>query len=215
LESIPHDLAPEVTVLATQSRIESLADRIERAYRRRRAPWYRGCSSSRVWTTAAALLMRLHQEDATIPLDPELFVAVQPDTAAFVDPWIELTQPPAARRYLRRVREMIRGLRSELRGEVRIAERRVGRGEALGTVLLTPNTHLSPLGCYIVALRADRHDLAGRFRDDAARQHRSCPLYRRASIDLLAPELYPVSERPTGEELVALTRHLSPQSHLN
>jgi hypothetical protein len=204
-----------VTVLATQATIELLAERIERAYRLRKPLWYRGYSTSRVWTAAAALLMRLHQENPSIPLDPEFFVAVQTRTTALDDPWLELTEPAAARRYRQRVREMIRGLRSELRGEVRRAERRIGRGEVLGAVLLTPSSQLSPLGCYIIALRAGRNDLAERFRSDAVQQHRSCPLYRTASFNLLPPDRYPVGEKSIDEEIVALTRRLSPQSHLN
>ena len=140
---------------------------------------------------------------------------IAPPGAAFDDPWVGLTQAAAARRYRKRVREMIRDLRAELRAEIRFAERRIRRGEAIGKVLLSPHQRLSPLGCYIVARRADRIDLADHFRADAVTQHRSCPLYRVASQHWLAPELYPVSERSADEELVAMMRHLSPQTHLN
>jgi hypothetical protein len=211
-------LAIEVTVLTTQASLDGLAERIERAYRRRQSGWFRGCSTERVWSAAAAILVQLHQEDPTLPLDPELYVAVQPIAApdlAFDDPWVGLTQPSAARRYRKRVREMIRALRAELRAEIRFAERRIARGEAIGKVLLSPHQRLSPLGCYIVALRADRIDLGDRFRVDAVAQHRSCPLYRVASHQWLAPELYPVPERSADEELVAMMRQLSPQIHLN
>jgi hypothetical protein len=192
-----------------------LAGRIERAYRLRRSCWYRGCTTSRVWTTAAAILVQLHQDDPTIPLDPELFVAVQPDGTAFDDPWIGLVQPSAARHFRQRVRGMIRGLRTELRGEVRSAERRIGRGEELGTVLLMRSSQMSPLGCFIVAIRAGSDELADCFRVEAMKQHRSCPLYRQASLPLLPAECYPVRQRSFDEELVALTRHLSPQSNRN
>lgn len=211
-------LAPEVTVLATQATLDGLAERIEQAYRLRRSGWYRGCSTDRVWSTAAAILVQLHQEDPTLPIDPELYVAVQPVStpgAGFDDPWVGLTQAAAARRYRRRVREMIRELRVELRAEVRFAERRISRGEAIGKVLLSPHQRLSPLGCYIVAIRAERIDLGERFRVAAVEQHRSCPLYRAASGQLLPPDFYPVGERSADEELVAMTRHRSPQIHLN
>jgi hypothetical protein len=204
-----------VTVLVTQETIESLAERIERAYRLRRSCWYRGCSSSRVWSTAASLLVQLHQDEPTIPLDPELFVAVQPDDTAFNDPWNELIQPVAVRRYRDRLRGIIRRLRAELRGEVRSAERRICRGDAIDTVFVSRGSRISPLGCYIVAVRAGCDDLAERFRVEAVKQHRSCPLYRQASLALLPVERYPVGERSVDEELVALTRHLSPQPHLN
>jgi hypothetical protein len=208
-------LTGEVTVLVTQETIETLAGRIERAYRLRRSGWYRGCSTSRVWTTAAAFLVQLHQDDPTIPIDPELFVAVQPDHGAFQDPWNELIRPVAARRYRDQVRGMIRGLRAELRAEVRSAERRLRRGEAIDAVFVTRKGRLSPLGCYIVAVRAGCDDLAERFRVEAVKQHRSCPLYRQASLALLPAESYPVGERSVDEELVALTRHLTTQPNLN
>ena len=171
-------LAIEVFVLATQAALEGLAERIERAYRLRRSGWYRGCSGAGVWSTAAAILVQLHQDDPDLPLDPELYVAVQLAGATFDDPWVGLTEAAAALRYRARVREMIRGLRAELRAEVRFAELRVNGGEAIGKLLEAPTKRLSPLGCYIVALRAGCIDLGERFRLAAVRQHRSCPLYR-------------------------------------
>jgi hypothetical protein len=217
-EDCHNELAIEVTVLATQAALESLAERIERAYRLRRAGWYRGCSSARVWSTAAAILVQLHQEDPTLPIDPELYVAAQPVSAPdtdFDDPWVGLAQPAAAQRYRKRVRGMIRGLRAELRAEVRYAERRISQGEAIEKVLSTRHHRLSPLGCYIVAVRADRFDLGERFRRAAVAQHRSCPLYRVASLQWLVPELYPARERSADQGLVAMTRGFSPQIHLN
>jgi len=202
-------------VLATQAVIENLAERIERAYRLRRSGWYRGCSSSRVWSTAAAILAQLHQDDSTLPLDPELYVAVQPASAPFDDPWIALTQPSSARRYRCQVRALIAGLCSELRAEVRSAERLISRGETIAAVLSGPNRRLSSMSRYIIAVRAGRAELAERYRYAAIEQHRSCPLYRPASLKLLPHELYPVREHSSGEELVAMTRHHSPQPHLN
>jgi hypothetical protein len=207
--------ALEVTVLATQAALEVLAERIERAYQLRRSGWYRGCSSAGVWSTAAAILVQLHEDDATLPVDPELYVAVQPVGGSFDDPWVGLTQPSATRRYRRRVRAMIRALRSELRAEVRHAERRIARGETLEKVLKTPSKRLSPLGCYIVAHRAGCPALGERFRLGAVEQHRCCPLYRAASLHLIPPELYPGRERSADEDLVAMTRQRSPQFHLN
>jgi hypothetical protein len=204
-----------VTVLATQTMIDTLSVRIERAYRLRRSSWHRGSMTSKVWSIAASALVQLHQEDPSIPVDPELYVAVQPVGRAFDDPWIVLVQPEAARRYRRRVREMIRGLRTELRGEIRAAERRIGLGEPLRSVLETPGGRMSALGCFIVAMRSGSERLADPFRPEAVAQHRSCPLYRQASLPLLPAEDYPVPERSFDEELVALTRQLSPQSNLN
>ena len=202
-------------MLTTQTTIDRLATRIERAYRLRRASWYRGCTTSRVWTTAAAMLLQVHKDDPAIPLDPELYVAVQPDDTSFDDPWIGLIRPEAAARYRRQVRAMVRRLRAELRGEIRSAERRVGRGEELGAVLIGASHRLSPLGCYIVALRAGSDKLAERFRAGAASQHRSCPLYHQASLPLLPPGRYPVNVSSVNEEFVAKPRHLTPQPYLN
>jgi hypothetical protein len=207
--------AIEVTVLATQAALEVLAERIERAYRLRRSGWYRGCSSAGVWSTAAAILVQLHQDDTTLPVDPELYVAVQPVGGPFDDPWVGLTQRSATKRYRTRVRAMIRALRSELRAEVRYAERRIARGEALENVLKTPSKRLSPLGCYIIAHRGDCPALGERFRLGAVEQHRCCPLYRAASLQLIPLELYPGRERSPEEELVATTRQRSPQFDLN
>jgi hypothetical protein len=179
-------------MMASQAEIESLAERVERAYRLRRPNCYRSVSTPGVWTTAAALLYRIHQDDPEIPIDPELFVAVQPSHPSFSDPWGELTQPVAARRYVQLIRKIVRGLQSELRTEVLRAEVRVRRGETIDQVIRTRNKNLSPLGCFIVTLRSGRPDLAARFRTEAAAQHRSCPLYRQAILRLLAPEDYPV-----------------------
>jgi hypothetical protein len=168
-----------------------------------------------VWTTAAALLVQLHQRDPDLPLDPELYVAVQSTREGTDDPWMGLTQPSSAQRYRSRVRALIRSLRQELRAEVRSAERRIARGDSLDKVLLRGNKRVSPLSSYIIAVRSGDSVKAADYRCDAARQHRSCPLYRPASAGLLAPDLYPVRERSIDEELVAMTRQLAPVPHLN
>jgi hypothetical protein len=168
-----------------------------------------------VWSTAAAILVQLHEDDSSLPIDPELYVAIQPAGAAFDDPWVALTQPLAAKRYRTRVRAMIRVLRTELRAEVRFAERRIKAGEAIETVLTTPSKRLSPLGCYIVAHRAGCTELGEQFRLGAVEQHWSCPLYRAASVPLIPRDCYPGRERSADEELVAMTRQRSPQFHLN
>jgi hypothetical protein len=186
-------------MMATQAEIESLAERVERAYRLRRPHSYRSVSTPGVWTTAAALLYRIHREDPEIPIDPELFVAVQPGHPSFIDPWGELTQAAAARRYVQRIRQIVRGLRNELRNEVLRAEVRIRRGETIDQVIRTRSKNLSPLGCFIVTLRSGRLDLAARFRTEAAAQHRSCPLYRQAILRLLAPKDYPVVAALAGE----------------
>jgi hypothetical protein len=93
-------------------------------------------------------------------------------------------------------------LRSELKREIRRAERLILRGREITAVLSVDHERISPLGCMIVAWRADRPDLADRFAHAAAAQNRSCPLYRLACLSLLPADLYPVEslevERTTG-----------------
>jgi len=130
-----------------------------------------------------------------VPLDAELFVASQPISVAFADPWTELAQPEAARRYRSRVRRIVRQLGSELGREVRRAERLIRRGGEMSAVLSLQDGRLSPLSCFIVAQRAGRPELADRFAAAAAAQNRSCPLYRTASLALIPADFYPVESR--------------------
>jgi hypothetical protein len=185
-------------VLASQETIDTLADRIERAYRLRHPGWNRGCSTSRVWAAAATVLHAVRRDDPTIPLDPELFVAAQCGVLEFADPWLELADPTAGRRYRDRVWQIVDGLRCELGREVRRAEREIRRGIPIDRVVLAKGRSLSALGCYILARRAGRDDLAERLRRGAADQHRSCPLYRQACLSLLPPDAYPVRGSLSG-----------------
>jgi hypothetical protein len=193
-------------VLPTQETIDGLADRIERAYSLRRPHWFRGGSTRRVWSAAALRLLQAHLEDPRLPLDSELFVASQPITGSLSDPWTELVQPEAARRYRLQIHRIIRRLRSELRREVALAERSIRQNQAADYTSLARNRRLSPLGCYIAAQRAGRFDLARRFVAAAADQHRSCPLYEAASVDLLPAEHYPVIDAPAEHEAEAKIR---------
>jgi hypothetical protein len=192
-------------VLPTQVVIDNLADRIERAYSLRRSQWWRGCSTRRVWSAAALRLWQAHVDDPELPLDSELFVASQPISTALSDPWSELTQPEAARRYRTQVRRIIRRLHSELKREVALAEESIRQARDIRATVLVQNRRLSPLGCYIAAHRLGRPDLAGRFAAAAADQHRSCPLYQQASAALLPGELYPASkvsaDHPAGPKV--------------
>lgn len=187
-------------MLATQDEIHRIADRIERAYylRRERTRW--SGSTSGLWSVAATRLMQAHRDDPTIPVDPELFVAAQPIDEKQGDPWSDLAQEVSVRRYRRHVREIIRGLRAELRLETHRAERRVRRGADLEEVV-SEGRLLSPLGCYIIAHRATRLGLVERFRSGAAGQHLSCPLYREASLPWLSFAAYPVEGSSVGPRL--------------
>jgi hypothetical protein len=194
-------------VLPTQEIIDHLAERIERAYALRRAGWDRGCSTGRVWAAAAMCLWQAQVDDPSIPLDSELFVASQPIGGAFGDPWIELTPEEAGRRYRSQVRRIIRRLRAELRREVRRAERLMDGEVPASVASLTRDSRLSPLGCYIAARRTGRADLAALFAAGAAEQHRSCPLYRPASLSLLPADCYPIDDSSVTPERAAVVRN--------
>jgi hypothetical protein len=188
-------------LLPTQDLIDRLADRIESAYSLRRPRWRQGCSTARVWNAAAHRLWQAHEENPDqIPLDPELYVASQSISGRFSDPWDELAGPKAARRYQSRVYRIIEILRSGLKKEVLLAERAIQKGREISHVLkIKQGGRLSHLGCYIIAHRAGRVDLANRFAAAAIDQHRFCPLYRTACLALIPGELYPI--RGNGFEL--------------
>lgn len=187
-------------MLPTQDTLDRLAERIERAFALRCSDWCRGCSTSRIWSAAATILWEAHFEDPTIPLDPELFVASQPLTASFADPWSLLAGPEAGRRYKNRVRRIIRGLRNELKREIRLAVNLLRRGRALNIIISSEDARFSPLGLYIAAHRTCRADLAGRLLRGVIEQHNCCPLYRPACLALLPAELYPTEVSSRGVE---------------
>jgi len=169
--------------------IDNLACRIESAYRLRFSRWWGGCSTVRVWDRAALYLWEAHAEaPEAVPLDAELYVASQNISSRFANPWFDLARPEAIVRYRSRVDQVVRKLRAELNKEIKRAEHAIRRGDAVHKVLRRKNRRLSPLGCYITALRADRHDLAKRFTAAAALQHQACPLYRIAISTLIGPE---------------------------
>jgi len=204
-----------VTVIATQGIIDTLAERIERAYHLRRPGWHGACTTDRVWSVAARVLLEVHRSSSSVPADPELFVAAQPTVSSCPDPWSELTSAEAGLHYRRRVRAIVRALRTELAREVKLAEERIGSGQAIGRVLLAPSGRLSPLGRFIVAQRAGRSALARRFASEAADQHRACPLYREASRRLLPPGVYPVSNLDGLTTTSATCRRSGSQVHPN
>jgi hypothetical protein len=182
----------EVAVISSQDDIEQLADRIERAYRRRYPAWNSIGLTPGVWDSAAARLLEAAVLEPAIPIDPELFVAVQIRSGIRLDPWAELTQTRSLRRYLRALDRIVGQLREELHKEVRRAEGRLLRGMTLDQLLASDASRISPLTLYILAHRAGRHDLSLRLRSEAGAQHRSCPLYRLASKSLLPAHAYPL-----------------------
>ncbi len=184
-------------MIPNQEVIDDLACRIETAYRLRCSRWCGGCSTARIWDRAALYLWQAHAEaPESVPLDAELYVASQKISSRFANPWFDLARPEAAERYRSRVRQIVRHLRAELKKEIGRAERAIKQGDAIHKILKPGNRRLSPLGCYITALRADRADLAERFTSTAALQHQSCPLYRLASSALIAVEFYRLDRFP-------------------
>ena len=176
-------------MLPTQEQLQALAGRIEEAYSLRRPRWWRGCSTARVWFAAADRLWEAHDDNPSrVPLDPELFVSSQPISLPLSDPWSELAQPEAVIRYRARVGEIIKLLTAELKREIRRAERAIRRGERIRSIVNLENRRLSPLGCYLVAQRFGRSDLAESVQHAAASQQRSCPLYRTASLAFIPAE---------------------------
>jgi hypothetical protein len=205
-------------VLPTHEVLDQLAGRIEQAYALRRPRWLRGCSTSRVWYTASLRLWEAHASDPVqIPLDPELFVASQPISTPLSAPWTELAHPQSGRRYRTAVRRIVRQLRVELKRELTAAGRSIREGQEIETVLGRKNRRLSSLGAYILSRRAGRHDLAERFAAGAAAQHRSCPLYRTASLAFIPAEFYPdenlVLEPDQSSQLVFATAEYSLNSN--
>jgi hypothetical protein len=196
-------------VILSLHAIEQVAGRIERAYRRRvhkeDQAW--GGPDPRLWTLAARALVEAHRNQPWLPLDPELFVMSQPRTIPLDDPWRDLAPSEAVRRYRRRVLKIVRGLRREIRGEVRRTEARVARGESLEQILRRPSKRLSALGGYLVAVRAGRHDLAEPLTERIYDQHAGCPLYRLACRHLLPGAAYPVLDLLPG---LVLTRRRGP-----
>jgi hypothetical protein len=95
------------------------------------------------------------------------------------------------------VREIVRQLRAELKREIRQLERAIKRGKSANVVLKRNDPRFSPLARYITALRADQAQLARQLAPAAAAQHQACPLYRRASLELIPAESYSIDRLPS------------------
>ena len=182
----------------TQETIDTLAGRIKQAFARRYPDRDLTRTSPGVWVAAASGLLMMHRNSPSVPLDPEMFVAVQP-SKSWADPWADLAQEDAFLRYRRHVRRVVAQLRAELKAEIRLAERRMRRGASLEAVLNDAKGTISALGRYALARRVGDDDLAERLRPAAERQHRSCPLYQQACRALLPLDTYPL---PRQSELL-------------
>lgn len=172
--------------------IDRLAARIELAYRRHHPLETTLGDGADVWIEAARSLMELHRLDPSLPADPELFVATLTRRGRKADPARDLNRVDALARYRRRVRRIVRHLRSEVLTELRWVEARLTLGRPLDGILAEGSPHLSPLGRYIAARRHGRADLACLLQSAARRQHLACPLYQQACRGLLPRGGYPV-----------------------
>lgn len=190
--------------------VSDIAGRIERAYFRHCPMLPRTFTVSPVWGFAAERLVAIHQAEPDLPLDPELFVAIQVRRRPIPDPWGELARPSATRRYRSHVRRIVTQLRRELRGELQHAERRRRAGQTVDQVIQERRYDFSSLGRYLFACRHQRHDLALPLRASAAAQHEGCPLYAQACRTLIPPHAYPVFDLLPGR---LLSTRQGPPSH--
>lgn len=197
-------------MICSQDFIRELADRIERAYRRRYPRWNSLGLTPGVWESAASRLVEASKERSGVPIDPELFVASQAHSSLGHDPWSELTQHRSLQRYIKALRRIIRQLRGELEVEVRRAECRLRRGVTLEEILAREGARISPLSRFILAHRAGRADLSRMNRAGALSQHQSCPLYRVAARRLLPVNAYPSSDLVSE---ASLSKHDSLSKH--
>lgn len=196
-------------MILTPRTIELIADRIERAYLRRRPRNLPVFGDVRVWAIAAQALLEAHRRASWLPLDPELFVAAQAVRRPMGDPWTDLAPAASLRRYRRQVLQIVQGLRKEIRTEIRRVESLVRRGEDPGRLFSEPRRWLSPLGAYVAAHRLRRPDLMEQLRPLARDQHDACPLYRLACRGFLPASAYPVLDLVPG---VYFTPRIGPPS---
>lgn len=182
----------------TPRNIGAVAQRIEQAYARRHRLCTWRMPDGRLWEALAVALIAAHRRSSWLPIDPELFVAAQPRPQVLASPWEQLQPDRAVRRYRRRVRGIIAGLRQEVVDELRRVRVQRQVGQSVDEILTRRSRTLSPLGRYVAAVRLGRLDLAERLRPAAQLQHAACPLYRPALRRLLSPEAYPVLELLPG-----------------
>ena len=185
-------------MLTTQSHLDQRAARLERAYRRRHPNWLATGLTPGVWGAAAARLMEAGRAGSGLPVDPELFVAVQDCKSFRPDPWAELTQERAARAYRVAIRKIVQQLRAELKAELRWSRRHLLSGQSLDQVFNLTKSRVSPIAKLVLCEEWDRTDLAESVRPAAEAQHQACPLYRLACKDLMTTSAYPAPQPPAS-----------------
>jgi len=182
-------------VIPTQNNLDQVAERIERAYRRRHPTWTATGLTPGVWTAAAVRLADVSHGDVSLPIDPELFVAVQNYQSFRRDPWRELTQEGAVKIYRSAVRKIIQQLKAELADEMKRSKRFLEAGGSLDEVLANSKSRVSPITKFVLCHRQKRQDLVEVIRPAAQAQHLACPLYRFACENLVPSLFQPDSTR--------------------
>ena len=195
LEGSFHPLSIEITVISTQNNLDQVAERIERAYRRRHSTWLATGLTPGVWTAAAVRLNDVSHNRVVLPIDPELFVAVQNYKSFRRDPWRELTQEGSVKTYRFAVRKIISQLKIELAAEMRWSKRFLEAGGSLDEVMAISKSRVSPITKLVLCHRQQRQDLAETIRPAAEAQHLACPLYQFAYRNLMPSLSYPDSNR--------------------
>ena len=178
-------------MISTQYNLDQLAGRIERAYHRRHPNWVETGLTPGVWTAATLRLLEVAATRSSIPIDPELFVAVQSYKTFRRDPWCELTQEGASKTYQKAIRQIVRHLKKELSAELRWATRYLEATDSLDQLVAHPKSKASPIIKLMLCRQHDRADLAALVRNAADAQHLACPLYQSACQKLMPHEFYP------------------------
>ena len=179
------------SLISTQNDLDQLAGRIERAYRRRHPLWTATGLTPGVWTAAAVRLSEVAMGDSILPIDAELFIAVQNYKSFRRDPWGELTQERATKSYRLAIRVIIKQLKKEIAAELKWSQRVLEMGRSLDEVLTSTKSRVSPITKLVLCHREGREDLAQVVRPAAEAQHLACPLYRYALKNLIAHAAYP------------------------
>ncbi len=175
----------------TQHHLDQLAGRIAQAYHRKHPLWVEIGLTPGVWNSAAIRLNEVAIYHPGLPIDPELFVAVQDYRTFRRDPWCELTQEGSAKVYRATVRKIIKRLRTELATELRRSKRHLAAGRTLDDIMTSTKSRVSPIAKLVLCHDQDRTDLVEAIRPSAEAQHVACPLYRFACKNLMPRSVYP------------------------
>lgn len=177
IESDPTTSNSKTLVITTQNSLDQLAVRLQRAYERRHPHWLSTGLTPGVWTAAASRLLDVGVNQPKLPIDPELFVAVQDYKTFRRDPWRELTQAGSSHVYRQSILQIVKQLKVELRKELRWARRYLEKEGSLDQMLACPRPKVSPLVKLLLCHQQNRPELAVLVRTAAEAQQKACPLY--------------------------------------